>query len=185
MVEPAANVLRYFPERQRLGTPSAMWFTLLIPAIATLVIGFMAGIGWGAVGGLGVVAYLWVEHRRTKPQAQATFRVDGGRIVVTNAAGWNVLDASFEELEDVVLDTKTVQKFREDTSGGFFDARAIHVRMEAPIDNSRIELVTAREAIPLTEHHTSSIDATDWLVKFRRFLRDHGWRPHDERDGST
>jgi hypothetical protein len=184
-MEPSANIFRYFPERQRLGSPASTWVAILLPTIATLLVGMAAGIMWGAMAGFALAAYLWVEHRRTKPQAQATFRIDDQRLVVTNAAGWDVLDASLEELEEVVLDTKTIQKFHEDTSGGFFDARAIHVRMEAPIDNARIELVTVREVIPLTDHHTSSIDATDWLVRIRRFLRAHGWQPRGEREEST
>lgn len=42
-------------------------------------------------------------------------------------------------------------------------------------------LVAANQRIPLTDHYTSSIDATDWFSKIRRFLRQHGWTPLDER----
>lgn len=185
MDEPSANVLSYFPERQRLGSPSATWSAIVVPGLVTVVVSAAAGLGWGALSGALVVAYLWRQHRRTKVPAQATFRVDDGRLSITNAGGWDLVDGSLDELRDVVLDTKIVQKFQEDTLAGFPDVRAVHTRMASPIDNSRIELVTASTVVPLTDHYTSNIDATEWLVKIRRFLRHHGWRPHDERDGNA
>jgi hypothetical protein len=129
-----------------------------------------------------VAVFIWYIARGQRKQPGATLSVEDSLLVVVDAAGHELLHVPLDELEEVALDTKTIQRVQESiTSGGIPDIRSIHSPIGPGIDNSRIELITANEVIPLTDHYTSSIDATDWFSKIRRFLRKNGWTPLDER----
>lgn len=116
-----------------------------------------------------------------------TLSVDDDRLTVLDAAGRLRFDRTLEDLDDVLLDSKTIERVQEN-SGGLAELRFINAIVGPTINESRIELVTYDKVLALTEHYTSSIDATDWYAKIRRFLRKHGWVPlfdRPEDDGET
>jgi hypothetical protein len=62
-----------------------------------------------------------------------------------------------KDLLDVYLDTKTIRH------------------------TARIALELRQETFFLTQERSSHLDANEWFGKIRRFLRQHGWIPEDER----
>jgi len=181
MDEQTTNVLAYFAERERRPSFAPVGMAIVAATFAVLVVGEMFGMAWGAAGGFLVIGTASRANSRKKRSADATLRLDDGRLIVADSHGGIRIDVPLKELEDVVLDTKSVQRFREDTAGGFPDIRAVHTRVGDSFDNSRIVLVTANISVELTERYTSSIDATEWLTRIRRFLRSNGWTPREER----
>jgi hypothetical protein len=81
----------------------------------------------------------------------------------------------------VSLDSKTIQRVQENAGHAIPALRFVEPVVGPPIDESRIVFDTADGPVLLTENFTSNIDATDWFGKIRRYLRQQGWVPEDER----
>jgi hypothetical protein len=178
--ESIPRVLEYFPEQA--GNRSSSTASIFIYSlIAALFVAFIEP-KWSIPAAALVAVFIWFSARRQRQQPGATLSVEDYHLVVVDTAGQELLHVPLDELHEVTLDTKTVQPVQQGvTTGGIPDIRAVHTSVGPGIDNSRIELVTANEVIRLTDHYTSSIDATDWFSKIRRFLRKNGWTPLDER----
>lgn len=110
------------------------------------------------------------------------FRVEHGRLDVSRVAGHEKLvDVPLEAVEDVTLDTKTVQTSLE--GGSMVAAVRVSDRIAGPeVDKARILLVTAGGAVRLSEEFGSHTAASEALGRIRGFLRKHGWVPADERE---
>jgi hypothetical protein len=175
------NILPYFPERPRTDSSAVAWYVFVSPLLVAFAVGMFAA-RFALPAALATAFVLWYRQRRLRKLPQAVLTVSQARLIVTNVAGRTLLDVPLEELDDVALDTKTVQKVQESLTSGVPELRFINSRVGPAIDNSRIELVTLDTRLPLTEFYTSSTDATDWFSRIRRFLRDQGWRPVDERE---
>jgi len=181
MGEPTSNVLEYYPTRPRDGSSASAWFVFVLPVFAAIAAAQLFGGAWGLPSGVLVAGLIWYRRRRANSVPQAIIRVDGGVLIVTNADRKEILRVAVGDLEEVTLDTKTIQKVQENMASGVPDLRFIDSRVGPGIDNSRIALVTAEAEVLLTEYYTSSFDATEWFSKIRRFLRRNGWQPMDER----
>ncbi len=179
--EAEPGVLEYFPEQPNFGSSIEAWYVFVSPVFVTLGIAVFIGADWALPGGLLTALFVWSRRRRRRKIAHATFRLSGARLVVTLGTGRELLSVALDELENVRLDTKTIEKVQENMSSGMPQLRYLDSRVGPAIDTSRIELVTAHEVVVLTEHYTSNIDAMEWLAKIRRYLRKNGWQPADER----
>ena len=178
----ALGVLEYRPEHVRHHSAATPLYVFIAPVLVALFFAFIDAT-WSITGAaLTAVALWYVARRRQKPQG-ARLKIVDSRLLVVDAAGTELLDIPLHELEDVTLDTKTVQRVQLGIStGGVPQHTYQDGRAGAGIDNSRIELVTSKDVIALTEYYTSNIDATDWFSKIRSFLRKNGWTPLDERE---
>jgi hypothetical protein len=182
MEEPKQDVLEYFPELPRVESSAVAWYVIVLPFVVAMAASALIAPGWALpLAGL-TMFVLWRRDRAARKRPHRTLRVAESRLFVTDADGRLLLKVKLSRLRDVTLDTKTIQKVQENLSSGIPDLRFIDSRVAPAIDNSRIELVTARETVVLTEHYTSSTDASDWFTKIRRFLRKNGWQPWDERE---
>ena len=132
----------------------------------------------GLVGSTGVAVWWW---KRAPKLAEKILRVRKGTLVVL---GGEREETRFdlEELRDVVLESKTVQRIQE--GGSAIPAmRFIDSQVAPDQDVSRIVLVgkdARRHA--LADEYVVNMEATEWMGKIRVFLRKHGWIPHDERE---
>ena len=61
------------------------------------------------------------------------------------------------------------------------ELRFINATVGGEQDVARIGLELTRETLFLTKERLSHLDANEWFSKIRRFLRQHGWVPEDER----
>lgn len=183
MNEPSHHTFEYFPEQPRNDSSAIAWYLFISPLLAAT---FAAAVAppW-AIPVAGLTAFLiWRRHRKAKARPTKVLTVRSGQLVVCDGSGQELLNIPLDHLEDVSLDTKTIQRVQENLSSGMPELRFIDSRVGPAIDNSRIELVTTNQVLKLTEHHTSSTDATEWFAKIRQFLRKQGWRPLEERDPS-
>jgi hypothetical protein len=181
MDERSKHILEYFPEQPVTDSSAIAWYTIISPVIvAMLVATFLPNLALPAAGL--TVFVLWYRRRSVKALPQSVLTIRNAQLLVSDGSGRQLLDVPLAELEDVSLDTKTIQKVQENLSSGIPELRFIDSRVGPAIDNSRIELVTAERTITLTEHYTSSTDATEWFGKIRRFLRQHDWQPLNERE---
>ena len=178
------KTLEYFPERPRIESSAAAWYAFLIPGMVVVAVGVFAP-SWALPAGVMAALAMWYRHRQLVKRPHATLSVQNGHLIVTDARSHAIFSKGLDELLNVTLETKTIQKVQENMSSGIPDLRFIDSRVGPSIDNCRIELVTRDEVVTLTDFFTSSIDANDWFSKIRRFLRQNGWRPLDEREPSA
>jgi hypothetical protein len=93
-----------------------------------------------------------------------------------------LLRAPLEDVSNVRLDTKSIQKVVE---GGSMipGMRFIDSKVAPELDVARIVIVCgeAPNEVRLTDAYVAHMDAVEWLGKIRTFLRAHGWEPEDER----
>ncbi len=182
MEEPAPQVFEYLPEAPRVGgTGAPSCLMMLLPGAAVIGVGGFLGTNWGLAAAVLTILVMAYRSRRKREPAHARLQTDSGRLVVTNARAELIVNLNLDDLDDVALDTRTVQRVQEAPGTSVYDLLLFNNRLGPPVDCSRIELVTAEERVPLTEHYTSSSDATDWFVKIRLFLRKNGWQPKAER----
>jgi len=178
------GVLEYFPEQARHQGSAIAWY-FVAPVLVALCVAFIKP-KWTVPSAVLAVIVLWFYSRRRRKLPGATFTIESSNLIVVDAAGHELLSVTLDELEEVTLDTKTIERYQESvSSGGIPEVGFVPGRVGMAIDNSRIELVTAKDVIPLTDFFTSSIDATDWFSKIRRFLRQNGWTPVGERGKSS
>lgn len=169
------HVFEYLPEKERASSSVEAWFNLAAPIL--LAAGVLTLLpSWAMPFGVGAAVALWWWQRRRAMKPHMTLVVAGGELTVKDARDQTVLECSLEELDDVMLDTRTIERVQE-TPGALAELRFINSTVGPAIDESRIVLITAHDELHLTERYTSSIDATDWYSKLRKFLRAHGWIP--------
>ena len=109
-----SDTLAYVPEQptQRLSIPiSAGVFP---PVVAFAIVSWASdSVGWGVLAGfaaLGMHSW-WRKRARTKPHA--LLRVEGQRLHLSGPAFVEPLTVPLDDLLDVYLDTKTIQRLRE------------------------------------------------------------------------
>jgi hypothetical protein len=83
-------------------------------------------------------------------------------------------------LEEVYLDTKTIQRLRE-APNPVPQLSFLNQSVGGEQDESRIALQFANDTVFLTEARLSHLEANEWFSKIRRFLRRNGWTPISER----
>jgi len=90
--------------------------------------------------------------------------------------------AAFADLLEVELDTKTIQRGQNNLNSGVLPYfRLLHGQVGSATDISRILLVTSTHDMPPTEERLSISYTSESFGQMRRFLRNHGWLPEDER----
>jgi hypothetical protein len=167
------------------------------PTGALPVIGCLPVLSSGAVAALlgiaNLAAYalpaagltfagLWWHNRQQRKRPQATLSIEDSRLRVEGHDGRERLYVPLTELLDVELDTKTIQRVQDNLSGDVLPHfRMLHGQVGSATDVSRIVLVTASLELPLTEERMSSSYTGESFGQMRRFLRNHGWLPEDER----
>lgn len=183
MIEPQDTVVEYYPERRRSSSSAIAFYVLVAPIFVVMVVSaFSRALAWPA--GIAVAAYMLYRKRR----ARVPFRVlevKDGQLTITEGRGTELLRAPIDEISNVRLDTKSVEKVEENLSSGVPDVRFIDSRVGPSIDNARIEVCVGTDVFLLNDEYTSHIDASEWFSKIRRMLRKNGWIPWDERSSSN
>ncbi len=124
-----------------------------------------------------VATYVWTRHLGGIPQARFTI---SHAVHEVKVLGKTVLHVPVEHVDDIRLDTKTIRRVQQNPSGSA-EGGLINATVGPEIDTARIEIVCGQRTIPLTEEFESHIHATEWVPKLRRFLRESGWSPRDQR----
>lgn len=172
--------LEYFPEGRRIESSAVAWYVFIAPFFVVVVVGLVERrLAWPA--GLITAVWLYFPGRKRRRAPHVVLEAIDGRLIVTDKKGSRILDVSMDEVTNVTLDTRTIQKVQENLSSGMPELRFIDARVGPGIDEARIEIRCGDRVVPLTEQRTSHIDASDWFGKIRRFLRKNGWVPLDER----
>lgn len=174
--------LDYVPEAKRATSSAVIGPTAMVPLMVAVGVA-IAGFPYLSIPvGIAVSVGMIVARRKAATIPVATLRVEKGTLSVALGAA-APREMALHRLLDVALDTKTVERVQEATSG-FPELRFIDATVMPPVDEARIELVLKDESIFLSDDYTSHLDATEWFGKIRRFLRKNGWVPEDERGGS-
>ncbi len=176
------NVIAYFPHQLRTDSSAVAIYGLMLPLFVMALFALLGLADWALPAGAGTGLYMLYRHRRAKSRPAAVLEVSDGRLRVTNADRYVLLEASFAEVLDVSLDTRTIQRVSENTNSSIPDLRFAESVVHAAQDESRIEIKTATDTIFLTEKYLPSIDTTEWFGKIRKLLRRNGWVPQSERN---
>jgi hypothetical protein len=149
-----------------------------LPLLATTVSAchFGGEVGGGVLLISLVAAVLW--YRLRQDGGRALFTIQGTDLVVALTGDKRkMLSVALGDLDDVVLDSKTIQRVHE--GNALTPAtRLLDPRVGLAVDTSRIALKIAGKPLwPLTEHYLAHMDAIESIAKLRVFLRSHGWQP--------
>lgn len=173
--------LEYFPEGSRHTSSVAAYYGLLLPLFVGMGVAMLArSAPAGLVAALGTAGWKYWQRRRARSTPRAVLRVLRGRLHLSGAAFVQPVACDLNQLLDVYLDTKTIQRVQEN-AGAVPDLRFINATVGGEQDTARIALELEHETFLLTEERLSHTDANEWFGKIRRFLRRHGWVPEDER----
>jgi hypothetical protein len=173
--------LRYFPESASRGSSIAVGFAM-VPGLAgyTLVTVLGGSKLFGFCVGVAVTAWPIIKQRRARTIPRATLRIEGKQLHLSGPAFGRALSVTLDDLLDVYLDTQTIQRLRE-APNPVPMTRFLNQTVGGEQDVARIGLELTNETLFLTEDRVSHLDSNEWFSKIRRFLRQHGWRPEDER----
>jgi hypothetical protein len=150
------------------GVPSAL--AVLTATFAPPLI--LPGVAAGA-------AYATWQWRRRSHQRRIFLRV-ASRELSAHEGRRELARIRLDDLEDVVLDSKTIRPVIEGASV-VPATRFIDSKEAGEIDVARIALVAGDRTVLLNEEHIAHMTATESLGKIRAFLRKHDWVPLDER----
>ncbi len=176
-----SNVLEYVPERRGTDSSAVAIYTLILPLLLAVVLGIVGSPELALPAAAGMAIFMWRHRRRRKVRPAAILEVVDGRLLVIGEKRVILLDTKLENVLNVLLDTKTIERVQENAGSAIPDLRFAQSVVLGAVDTSRIELTTAERSVFLTEEYLSSIDTTDWLGKIRRMLRKNGWVPASER----
>jgi hypothetical protein len=116
-VESSSGILEYFPEQPRHHSSAIAWYVIISPILLALVVAIIEP-DWAIRSAiLGAIA-LWYLSRGQRKRPQATFKVEDSHVVVIDAKGEELLHVTLDELDEVTLDTKTIQRVQENVSSG-------------------------------------------------------------------
>lgn len=119
---------------------------------------------------------------RPKPRPPVVLRVVGDRELAVEIPELQLLERiGLEEIDDVVLDVRTVEPVRE-LAGPNPALRFIDATVGPAYNEARITLATRDDRIPLFRERIPSIEVEQPFVELRKFLRRHGWKPLAERE---
>jgi len=181
---PAKAELTYVPlERTDRGSGMTAAFQIVaLPTVLFCVVWKTVGPTEGAVAWVIALALsVWMWRRTPKPGA--VLRVEDGVLLVRpRGAKETLYRVRLLDLDDVVLQTKTVERVVDIATGNPY-ARTLNPQIAPKTDTNRIALEGRGEAeFALTDEYQSHSDTLDWFGKIRVFLRRNGWTPIDERE---
>ena len=179
----AETELRYFPEGKRHSSSMTAYWGMLAPAfVGGGVAALTHSVPWGLAAAGATILYARWKRQRERVVPRAVLQVVDGKLRLSGPAFQVSRTYPLEDLLDVYLDTRTIQRVQENTSsGGFPELRFINSTVGAEVDIARVALELKDETLFLTEEQVSHLDASEWSNKIRRFLRRNGWLPEDER----
>ena len=176
---PPPRDLEYATRANDRAPTSMIINVVAVPVVVAIPLSLLISPTAGLVGMIAsAVAVVWGFKRGGK--RGIVLSVDAGTVIVTER-GKPRDRFSLEELVNVRLDIKTIQRVQEG-SGMVAATRFIDTTVGPELDTARIVLIAkdGRE-LALTEEFLPHLDSSEWLGKIRVFLRKHGWVPEDER----
>ena len=138
----------------------------------------------GVVGFIAVLAGLVIWGRKF-PKDVIRLEVGGGRLrVFPMGSKKESFSVKLEDLDDVVLDTKQVERVMDIGSNAInIGTSALTPNIATPTETKRIVLEPAKGSThALTKEFFGHAETTEWFAKVRKFLRDMGWTPLAERE---
>jgi hypothetical protein len=185
MQESAQHTLEYLPAHRGSDSSAAVAFIFVLPLLVAAVLAIVGARDFALPGAAVTALFMWIRMRRRRNRPQAVLRIEDGRLRVYGADSQELLNVALDQLDNVTLDTRTIQRVQENLRSGMPDIRFIDSTVRPESDISRIELKTSDASVFLSEEHFSSSDATEWLGTIRRFLRANGWVPQSEREAGA
>lgn len=179
----AANgtTLQYFPEHRGHDSTAQAGAMFVVPVLVAIAVAMLGARELAVPALVATGIALYVARRRERARPAATIEVVDRALRVHGRDRSVKLQVPLDDLVDVALDTKTIERVQE-APGPIAELRFVNSTVGGAIDVARIELLTRDGAsVRLTEEYLSHTDSLEWRGKMRRFLRKHGWQPESER----
>ena len=155
---------------------------LVAPAAVAVLLGALDLTSYALPAAAAIAGGLLWRNRSQRARPHATLRVESANLQVLDKRLHEAASFPLQDLLDVELDTKTIQRVQDNQSAGVLPHfRLLHGQVGSASDVSRIVLVTPSGEIPLTDVRLSSSYTTESFGHLRKFLRNHGWLPESER----
>ena len=173
--------LLYYPEAARGASSLSIGWTLFAGLAAYFIVQVSTdSAGAALLAGTAALAIPLILRRRAAQKPRAKFNFDGRTLHLSGPAFAKARSIDLEHILDVYLDTKTIQRLRE-APYPIPMLRVMNQTVGGEQDVARIAIELADETLFLTDNRVSHVDANEWFSRIRRFLRQHGWVPIDER----
>lgn len=173
----------YQGKKQTRAPAQLVMQVFLLPLFIGGIGGAVAGPAGGIAAMLGSAAALYFFS--SSSLERKTLRVEDGDLVLyAGKSKKPTLRVRIADLDDVELDTKTVQHAVEGDSA-IPAMRLVEMKQGLEIDVTRIALVMADgERVYLSKDRLGHTETTEAFGKLRVFLRKHGWLPASEREAA-
>lgn len=184
--EQKSGELVYRPvERVDRNSAGSSGFRLFAgPTAVGVALGMAVTVEAGVVGFIAVLAGLVIWGRKF-PKDVIRLAVEGGQLrVYPMGSKKESFSVKLDELDDVVLDTKQVERVMDIGANAInIGTSALTPNIATPTETKRIVLEPAKGSThALTKEFFGHAETTEWFAKVRKFLRDMGWTPLAERE---
>ncbi len=178
----SARVFEYFVQPVGARAPAVGCLAIVVSAAVAALFGIFELTAYALPAGALTFAGLWWNNRRQAARPHARLSIEGSYLRLVEGEARERLYVPLDDLLDVELDTKTIQRVQDNVRADVLPAfRLFHGQVGSASDVSRIVLITTKLELPLTEERVSSSYTIEAFGKMRRFLRDNGWLPEGER----
>lgn len=180
---PAPATLAYQPEQLTRAPGGHAGFAAVLAGFVTGLAFAAAGLQVAALPAMALASITtWRSRRREVSRPRVVLTVRGDVLEVTLGDGAALFDSPLEDVLDVTLDTRTIERIIDHPELAPVPMIS-HSTVAPPVEESRIDIVTKSRVVPLTNERFSHSDSLEWRGKIRQFLRKHGWEAEHEREG--
>src|SRR5262249_7409733 len=123
------------------------WQVFALPLLVASLLAVTGAQNLALPGGAATALLMWLRRRRLRKRPQAVLHVDNGRLRVHGVDTREHLNVPLDEVLNVMLDTKTIQRVQENLSSGMPDIRYIDSAVRPETDVSRVELRTPNTSV--------------------------------------
>lgn len=162
----------------------AVLYVVLLPPLAGVLVSVVLTPSLALPAMIVTAAVAWWMSRRKGDVL--VLRVDDGEVTLARRGAKEPRAAvRLEDIDDVILDTKTIRPQQESASP-IVAVRFTEGQAGPATERARVVLVRAETGtwIPLSATYAAHMHASELFAKVRVFLRKHGWRPLDEREAA-
>lgn len=136
---------------------------------------------WAFPCAAGYVYWLYVRRRTQAARRIRVLRVEEERLLIGDGLGVPLLDLPLSDALNASMETRTIHRVQENVSSGIPELRFADSRVAPGVDTARVLITTKAGTLALSDYFTAGFDASEWLSRIRKFLRQNGWTPTEER----
>ncbi len=125
--------------------------------------------------------WLYVRKRTQTARRIRVLRIKKRRLLVGDGLGVPLLELPLGDVLNASMESRTIHRVQENLSSGIPELRFADSRVAPGVDTARVLIEAKSGTLTLSDYFAAGFDTSEWLSRIRRFLREHGWTPAEER----